>query len=204
MNDLQKEISEIQLTLKAPKKQFNKFANFYYRNAEDILEALKPLLKEHNLFQKVTDEVVRVGDANYIKSTVSVSLGELTETACGWAREEESLKGQIAAQITGGASSYAKKYALNNMYNIDDSQDIDSQDSNKTKVAPKVQAKPALATEAQRKLISDRLAYMNFNTPEEIKHYLATEYGINGLLSKEDAAMVINDLNDQGPDNAEN
>lgn len=195
MNELQKALSDIQFKLKAPKKQYNKFANFYYRNAEDILEALKPLLKDAGIFQKITDEVVTIGDSNYIKATVVTKFGELEETACGYAREEESLKGQIAAQITGGASSYAKKYALNNMYNIDDSQDPDSQGhSSKIVKSKSVPKKPDLATAKQRKLISDKLFPLGFTTPEEIKSYLEENYGIDGLLDKADAGMVIDDL----------
>jgi len=200
MNDLQKALLEVQLKLKAPKKLRNEFANFDYRNAEGILEALKPLLKEQGLIQTVTDEVINVGNSNYIKSTVTIELGELSKSVSGLAREEESLKGQIAAQITGGASSYAKKYALNNMYNIDDSEDPDSRDNTKvTKSAPKKETKETeLATAKQRKFISDCLEPFGVSTPADIKSYLADNYGITGLLSKADAGMVIDDLTKNG------
>lgn len=160
MNDLQKALIEIQAKLKAPKNQYNSFAGFHYRSAEDILEGLKPLLKEYGLFQKVTDEIVNIGTANYVKATVIVRLGDLEETASGWAREEVSLKGQIAAQITGGASSYAKKYALNNMYNIDDTKDPDSQDNSQPK---KAQEQTKLVTAIEKQQLKNTMSALGMN-----------------------------------------
>lgn len=116
----------IQSTLKAPKNQFNSFGNYKYRNAEDILEAVKPLLKEHGLRMKLSDALVSVGERYYIKSTVTLTDGVVEETTDGWAREEENKKGMDGSQITGASSSYARKYALNGMFLIDDTKDSDA------------------------------------------------------------------------------
>ncbi len=186
MNDLQKALLEIQTVLKAPKNQYNKFAGFYYRNAEDILEGLKPLLKKHGLFQKVTDEIVNVGDANYVKATVVVRLGDLEETASGWAREEVSLKGQIAAQITGGASSYAKKYALNGMYNIDDSQDPDSQDNTKQPAKKEV----ATVSAIQKQQLKNTMSALGFNQ-EAMVDSIKQALGKDKVETEEDFRKVI-------------
>lgn len=189
MND---KLIAIQQALKAPKSQYNSFSNYKYRNAEDILNALKPLLKEHALTLVLTDEVVNIGSHNYVKADAILQDGTNKTFVSAYAREEVTLKGQIAAQITGGASSYARKYALNGMFLIDDSQDPDSQDNTPKLVKKKPESN--LATDAQRKVIADKLAPIGFNTPAEIKNYLSTEYGINGLLTKEDASIVIEDL----------
>jgi hypothetical protein len=125
MKDIVKKLINIQSKLKAPKSQFNKFGNYAYRNAEDILEAVKPLLAENGLYQTISDDVVSIGDRNYVKSTVSVSDGTDTVSATAMAREPQEQKGMNDSQITGSASSYARKYALNGMYAIDDTKDAD-------------------------------------------------------------------------------
>lgn len=122
-----KELITIQSKLKAPKSQFNRFGNYKYRKAEDILEAVKPLLAEQNCTLVITDDIVLVGNRIYVKATATLknSKGD-TETATGLAREEETKKGMDASQITGASSSYARKYALNGLFAIDDNQDSDT------------------------------------------------------------------------------
>ena len=116
----------IQSELKAPKAQFNKFGNYAYRNAEDILEALKPLLKKYNCLLTVCDEVIEVGGRIYVKATATFTDDEgKTIDVAAFARESESKKGMDEAQITGAASSYARKYALNGLFLIDDTKDAD-------------------------------------------------------------------------------
>lgn len=117
------ELSRIQQELKAPKNLFNKFGNYYYRNAEDILEAVKPLL--NGLALIVNDEPVLVGDRYYIKATVTLTDGENNVSAVAYAREDEQKKGMDGCQLTGACSSYARKYALNALLLIDDSKDSD-------------------------------------------------------------------------------
>lgn len=112
--------------LKAPKSQFNSFGKYNYRNCEDILEAVKPLLDEHKLRLKLSDDVVQVGNYNYVKATATVTDGVSVENASALAREPEEQKGMNDAQITGSASSYARKYALNGLFDIDDTKDADT------------------------------------------------------------------------------
>ena len=119
-------MSDIQMRLKAPKSQYNNFGKYNYRNCEDILEAVKPLLNEHKLYINISDTVEHVGDRYYIKATVTVSDGESTITSQAYAREEESKKGMDGSQVTGASSSYARKYALNGMFAIDDTKDSDT------------------------------------------------------------------------------
>ena len=119
-------MSDIQMRLKAPKSQYNNFGKYNYRNCEDILEAVKPLLNEHKLYINISDTVEHVGDRYYIKATVTVSDGENNIVSQAYAREEESKKGMDGSQVTGASSSYARKYALNGMFAIDDTKDSDT------------------------------------------------------------------------------
>lgn len=122
-----KELIAIQSELKVPKSQFNKFGGYKYRKAEDILEAVKPLLAKQKCTLINTDDVVLIGNRIYVKATATIKneKGEC-ETSTGWAREEETKKGMDGSQITGASSSYARKYALNGLFAIDDNQDSDA------------------------------------------------------------------------------
>lgn len=122
-----KELIAIQSELKAPKSQFNKFGGYKYRKAEDILEAVKPLLNKQKCTLTITDDVVMVSNRIYLKATATIKneKGEC-ETTTGWAREEEAKKGMDGSQITGASSSYARKYALNGLFAIDDNADSDT------------------------------------------------------------------------------
>lgn len=117
---------EIQQQLKAPKGQYNKFGGYKYRSCEDIFEAVKPLLKKEKLTLQTSDELVQVGDRYYIKATAILSDGNETITNTAYAREEETKKGMDGSQITGACSSYARKYALNGLFLIDDVKDSDT------------------------------------------------------------------------------
>lgn len=122
-----KELITIQSELKAPKTQVNNFGGYKYRKAEDILEAVKPLLAKQKCTLTITDDIVMVGNRIYVKATATIKneKGEV-ETSTGWAREEETKKGMDASQITGASSSYARKYALNGLLAIDDNADSDT------------------------------------------------------------------------------
>ena len=124
-------LSNIQLELKAPKSQYNSFGKYNYRSCEDIVEAVKPLLAKQGMSLIITDEVVLVGDRFYIKATAKVcdDLEEVSATA--YAREPLEKKGMDESQITGTASSYARKYALNGLFAIDDTKDADSLNTSK-------------------------------------------------------------------------
>lgn len=116
----------VQGELKAPKGQYNKFGGYAYRSAEDILEAVKPLLNREGLLMTINDEIQLIGDRYYVKATVTVTDGEGSVTTAAYAREPENKKGMDECQITGATSSYARKYALNAMYAIDDNKDADT------------------------------------------------------------------------------
>ena len=124
----------IQKNLKAPKGQYNKFGKYYYRSCEDILEGLKLVLD--GLVVTVEDDVKMVGDRIYIKSTVTLTDGESSITNSAFARESLNKKGMDDSQITGTASSYARKYALNGLFLIDDTKDADSMDNSQQAKEP--------------------------------------------------------------------
>ena len=147
---LQESLVAIQSKLKAPKNQYNSFGKYKYRSAEDILEAVKPLLEEHNVVLNMSDRVELIGSRYYIVSTAKVIKGEEEIISEGRAREDESKKGMDGAQVTGTSSSYARKYALNGLFCIDDTKDADTDEYAKQqaakptqKQAPKPAAQPA-------------------------------------------------------------
>ena len=149
MADFYKKLIKVQATLNAPKSQFNSFGKYHYRSCEDIMGALKPLLAAEGLFQHVSDEIVMIGDRHYVKATVTVTDGELSVSNSALAREDRDKKGMDGAQVTGASSSYARKYALNGMWNIDDSKDADTnefrdQQARQAKNEIKQQSKPTL------------------------------------------------------------
>ena len=148
------ELVRIQRELKAPKSQRNSFGKYNYRSCEDIVEAVKPLLDKCAL--TLSDEMVEIGGRVYVKATATifnVSRKDQEISAIGYAREPESKKGMDASQITGAASSYARKYALNGLFAIDDNKDADA--TNNHKEEPK-----KLYDEKQREQFEDRLMYL--------------------------------------------
>ena len=120
---------KIQSELVATKSQYNSFGKYYYRSCEDILEAVKPLLSKYNAELTISDDVVSVGDRVYVKATVSITDGKETKTVTAFAREPLDRKGQDSSQITGATSSYARKYALNGLFLIDDNKDADTDEN---------------------------------------------------------------------------
>lgn len=128
--NIYEKLLRIQIELKAPKGQYNNFGKYKYRSCEDILESLKPLLEKHRVTLKVSDELVYLGERYYIKATAMLidldSEEDIANTA--YAREEETKKGMDGSQITGTASSYARKYALNGLFCIDDTKDADTEE----------------------------------------------------------------------------
>ena len=123
---LQDALIAIQKKLKAPKDLYNKFGNYNYRSAESILEAVKPLLAENGVLLTITDEIVVLGNRYYVKSTATAQKRGETMCGIGYAREDDSKKGMDGSQVTGAASSYARKYALNGLFLIDDTKDADA------------------------------------------------------------------------------
>ena len=147
--NIYEKLGVIQSKLKAPKGQYNTFGQYKYRSCEDILEAVKPLLAETKTVLSVTDRIEVVGDRIYVRAETHLNdcedSGEITTVA--YAREEESKKGMDSSQVTGAASSYARKYALNGLFCIDDNKDSDSTNTGDKGKASGKKADPAKETE---------------------------------------------------------
>ena len=158
------ELITIQSELKAPKSQFNKFGGYKYRKAEDILEAVKPLLNKQKCTLTITDDIVMVGNRIYVKATATIKnkKGEC-ETTTGWAREEETKKGMDGSQITGASSSYARKYALNGLFAIDDNADSDTTNDGQqqTQQQAKTQAQQPASNQFNPNDLNEGLGYLS-------------------------------------------
>ena len=128
--NIHQKLQGIQTELKAPKGQTNKFGGYRYRSCEDILTALKPLLAQYTCTLAISDDIVEVGGRVYVMATATIAStsceGDDAVSTSGFAREAETKKGMDDAQITGSASSYARKYALNGLFAIDDTKDPDA------------------------------------------------------------------------------
>lgn len=133
--NIYEKLMNIQAELKAPKNQYNEFGKYHYRSCEDILEGLKPLLKKYKATLTISDEIVQIGNRYYVKSTatlidaeneISLLDGQGIISVSAYAREDEQKKGMDASQLTGSTSSYARKYALNGLFAIDDTKDSDA------------------------------------------------------------------------------
>jgi hypothetical protein len=121
-------LANVQSALKAPKGQYNSFGKYKYRSCEDIVESVKPLLKANGLLLTLSDELVLIGDRFYVKATAEIidtKDGGIVSVSA-FAREEETKKGMDGSQVTGASSSYARKYALNGLFAIDDTKDSDA------------------------------------------------------------------------------
>ena len=147
--DMQK-LLNIQRDLKAPKSQYNSFGKYNYRNCEDILEAVKPLCAREGACLTISDAVVQIGERYYIQATATLQdseNGEVIALVTAYAREEAEKKGMDASQVTGAASSYARKYALNGLFDIDDTKDADSDEKGEKPAKPSNSAaKPVAAS----------------------------------------------------------
>ena len=185
----------IQTALKAPKNQYNAFGKYNYRNCEDILEAVKPLCKEHKAVLYLTDDIVTVGERYYVQAKAILIDTESNEKLCAiaYAREEETKKGMDGSQVTGASSSYARKYALNGLFDIDDTKDSDTtnthgkdDDADKPK-APNKKNKP----KTTRELLIDKLNEKGI----DLNAY-AKEKGLNKDTSEETYKMLLAELGD--------
>lgn len=163
MADLTKKLATIQSRLKAPKNQYNTFGKYKYRSCEDILEALKPLANEQGCTITIEDSPIMVGEWHYIQATATLSDGYNSKSVKAYARESETKSGMDSSQITGTASSYARKYALNGLFAIDDTKDADTMD-NRPKAEPNPEAKELAKVKAQLK---------QAKTADEIKNVLS-------------------------------
>ena len=159
---LSEKLNHIQANLNAPKNLYNSFGKYKYRNLEGIFEGIKPLLKETGCTITVSDEIVCVNEMNYIKATATLSNGtDDNISVTGWARESVSKKGMDDSQITGSTSSYARKYAMNGLFAIDDTKDADSMDNSthvttkKTTKAPNKVKQNEPLTDSQKAKVLD-------------------------------------------------
>lgn len=131
-----KKLAALQCALKAPKNQYNKFGNYNYRSCEDIIEAAKPLLNEQNLLLVLKDDIKQIGNRYYVAATallIDLEADSSSIEVTAYAREEDEKKGMDGSQITGASSSYARKYALNGLFAIDDNKDSDNTNNGKKK-----------------------------------------------------------------------
>jgi len=159
-------MKDIQAKLKAPKGQFNNFGKYKYRSCEDIVEAVKPLLAEAGYHLILSDDIIAVGDRVYVKATATVFNGtDVLGTATAFAREPQDKKGMDASQITGTASSYARKYALNGLFAIDDTKDADTM--------PPVVDEPV--NDEQYQIVMDLLIETDSNITNFCKHFKIKE-----------------------------
>lgn len=148
-----KELQSIQSKLKAPKSQYNNFGKYPYRSCEDILEAVKPLLAEEKCTLTISDDITMIGDWIYVKATATLTNESgAKEQTTAFAREEAVKKGMDAAQITGSTSSYARKYALNGLFCIDDAKDPDTTNQGNQDVKPNSKT-PAKSTSTGKKVV---------------------------------------------------
>lgn len=160
---LHDKLLNVQQKLKAPKNQVNTFGKYKYRSCEDILEAVKKLLGEEGLVLTISDEPIVLGDRFYIEATAMVSDGTTSISTTALAREPESKKGMDESQITGTASSYARKYALNGLFCIDDTKDADTMDNSQN-----ITAKEAINAIHKIADINSLQAYYK-SLPKELK-----------------------------------
>lgn len=188
-----KELIKIQSELNAPKNLYNTFGKYHYRNADGILEAVKPLLKETKCFIAISDKVLLIGDRFYVEATARITNSEgVYVEVTALAREQDSQKGMSESQLTGATSSYARKYALNGLLAIDDNKDAD--DTNKHGMdetdKPKASTKPkAVAPKAVAPKVAPRPAPVAELT-REVRQKIAD------VASREDVAKIWTDHSD--------
>ncbi len=201
-------LAAVQNELKAPKSQFNKFGGYNYRSCEDIVEAVKPLLNKYGLLLTLTDEIQMIGDRYYVKATATVvttsteppstitadSISFKAEpravTVQAYAREEQDKKGMDGSQITGASSSYARKYALNGLFAIDDTKDSDTTNTH-GKEQPKGQSKkqPEQKEKTPRQLLIARLNELGIDA-----NTYAAEKGLSNKTTAERFAELLKEL----------
>lgn len=179
-------LGQIQKQLHAPKSNYNEFGRYKFRSCEDILEAVKKVLDE-NESVTISDEIVLVGDRYYIKATVTLRLADTVETATAYAREPLNKKGADESQVTGATSSYARKYALNGLFAIDDTKDADSTNDH-GQGEKKQSTQPAPPSEKQIKFIKDLNA----------KHKVMSDEQIAAIKTSGDAKAIIEKLMAKG------
>lgn len=185
----------IQRKLVAPKSNYNSFGKYKYRSAEDILEAVKPLNAEQGLLLTLKDEPVLVGNWNYIKATATITDGKESIAVTAFARESETKKGMDHSQITGTASSYARKYALNGLYLIDDTKDADTdQYHNQNNVTQNTQQNNQITQQQVGQLKSKVIQFAKARNQTEQAVYNVLKIADVTQLSQTQADAIIKQL----------
>lgn len=169
---IHEKLMNIQSKLKAPKNQYNSFGKYNYRSCEDILEGVKPLLKETQTVLTISDEVINIGDRFYIKATATLTDTEdgRSISVSALAREDENKKGMDLSQVTGSTSSYARKYALNGLFCIDDTKDSDATNKHGKEQSDKLKSNQGQLTDAQLKRLYAIAYSMNIDADTVKQH----------------------------------
>ena len=191
--NIYEKLLSIQVTLKAPKSQYNAFGKYNYRNCEDILEAVKPLCKEVKALVKLSDEIVLIGERYYVKATATFIDVESKEQISveAYAREEETKKGMDGSQVTGASSSYARKYALNGLFDIDDTKDSDTTNTHGKEDATPKQDKPSPTPKQKtpREMLIAKLDELGID-----KNAYAVEKGLDKNTTLETYTKLLKEL----------
>lgn len=195
-------LSDIQQKLKAPKNQRNEFGKYNYRSCEDILEAVKPLLNGAVLV--ISDDLVNFNDRYYVKATATIRTNDSEIVSTAFARETDAKKGMDSAQITGAASSYARKYALNGLFLIDDTKDPDTQDNSKQQANSDFKRKPPVSNTrpAAKKRNGENEWFSHCNALQKGKLFHIA--GQNGVEETELGEIFNRYFNSETPINKEN
>ena len=199
--NIYEKLSNIQNELKAPKGQFNKFGGYKYRSCEDILEAVKPICKKYKSVLVLSDTLVNIGERYYIQATArltDIECNKEDEDSCisntAYAREEETKKGMDGSQITGTASSYARKYALNGLFNIDDTKDADTDEFQKQQQKEDEETGESIISEKLQKGLD--LAIENNKLDDDTVFNILSKYGYSSTkeIKAKDYMSIVNDL----------
>lgn len=188
--ELANKLGAVQRELKVPKSNYNSFGKYKYRSLEDILESLKPLLDKHGLVLYLNDDIEMFGNRVYIKATATISDGQSQECVTAYAREADSKKGMDESQITGTASSYARKYALNGLFCIDDAKDADTDAYTLNQQVPEQVHESKAPTKESVRAEVLQFAQSKGYTPAQ----LAKKYKLNADSTVQQLADVLEDL----------
>lgn len=193
-------VSSIQSALKAPKNQRNNFGNYNYRNQEDILEAVKPLLKEHGLVLTINDELVATPTRIYIKATATITDGTNSITNSALAREAETQKGMSDPQISGSTSSYARKYALNGLFLIDDTRDDDATNTHGKDKSEEKSPTPKVNSFQKKSVASEVVTKEVVTSPEEKAVEESPKKKFGGFGNKAKSVETVKETNKKAGD----
>ena len=193
--ELIKELNRIQKELVAPKNQYNSFGKYKYRSCEDIIEGVKKVIGDKCILE-ISDELVMIGERYYVKATATITNEEEKISTTGYARESDTKKGMDPSQITGAASSYARKYALNGLFAIDDTKDADTNAHSSVRATTK--KKPIQTTTVSEKATDKQLKMIyaisnSLGKVDEIKKWYKEKYKLNSGkdLTKQQAIEII-------------